>query len=372
MPLFINGIGVVSPLGNSLNDLKLTLTDLRSPTTESFSISSISGEIREEILTIEIQGLEKFISRFSLRRLDKFSKSALLSVNLAIENAKSMLSPDQLQPENMNIVFGTAYGPFTNTFGFLDSIIEFGDKCASPTMFASSVHNSLASQVSIAIKITGFAQTITCFHQTLITTLQTAEALLKSSPNSNILLGVGDEWMPVRGYYEASARERASAKSNSGKYNESGAKEIKASEGFLSLILSNCESEGSLIEIKGIELIHATVEDAADYLKDDETILISSQFNADYAKEALSRKLKKNKIYNFEHYSGRIPCGNIFDLAIAALFILDKTIYKGAYTEDLSMERDICSTAESSDTKIVCLNFIAHDIFSIIRLCGRK
>ena len=193
----ILGIGTVTALGCGIASLKNGLEGAKQPAIRLHSIDTAAGPISMPVYQVEIQGLDHFVPRASLRRIDRFPQMALLSASLAVEDSGGQLAEDR---SRVGIVFGSAYGPAHTTFRFLDSVIDFGDRCASPTPFATSVHNSPASLVSMSLGITGPAITITCFEQTAKAVFEAAEMWLRSGAVDQVLVGLGDEYCPVLGY----------------------------------------------------------------------------------------------------------------------------------------------------------------------------
>jgi 3-oxoacyl-[acyl-carrier-protein] synthase II len=159
-----------------------------------------TGIKKQPLFKVEIQGLDAFMDKRQLRRVDRFSQMALLASYQALADAGT----DLKNTSNTGIVFGSAYGASSATFSFLDSVINDGDKCASPTLFALSVHNSLAAQVSVNMGITGPVQTFSTFGDTVFNVLQLAESWLNNSAADYVLAGFGDEHCAVRTYVAVS------------------------------------------------------------------------------------------------------------------------------------------------------------------------
>lgn len=90
-----------------------------------------------------IDGLEEFFQKRALRRIDHYSKMTLLGASLALKDA-GLLEADR---SRMGVVIATGYGALKTTFDFLDSYLDFGYSCSSPTHFSNSVHNAAAAHV---------------------------------------------------------------------------------------------------------------------------------------------------------------------------------------------------------------------------------
>jgi len=195
MTVSIKGIGIVSPAGCGISAFKESIEKSLTPPLHYDEI----GIKKQALFKAEFHGLEEFMDKRQLRRVDRFSQMALLASYQAISDAG-------LQKENLSnsgIIFGSAYGASSATFSFLDSVIKDGDKCASPTFFALSVHNSLAAQVSVNMGITGPVQTFSTFDDTVFNVLKLAESWLNNSDADYVLAGFGDEHCAVRTYSAA-------------------------------------------------------------------------------------------------------------------------------------------------------------------------
>lgn len=192
----ILGIGTVSALGCGVASLAEALRRNAQPAIQTHAIQTARGLVNVPVFTATPEGLDRFMPKRSLRRLDKFVRLALLASFLAVEDSGLEL-PDRAR---VGVVFGTGYGPLGTTFEFQDTIINDGDKCASPTAFAGSVHNAPASQTAIALGLEGPCQTLTTFGHTAEGVLQTAEAWLREGLADLVLAGLGDEFHPVGAY----------------------------------------------------------------------------------------------------------------------------------------------------------------------------
>jgi 3-oxoacyl-[acyl-carrier-protein] synthase II len=201
MALSILGIGTVTALGSGVETLQQGFEGNIVPNIEKESIQLPAGEIQLSVYKAAIEGLDRFIDKRALRRIDRFAQIALLSTYLAVENSGIELT----DPSRVGVIFGSSYGPTRTTFKFLDNIIDDGDFGASPTHFANSVHNALASQVSIFMKFTGPCSTVTCFEHTLSNVLLTAQNWLDDGICDYVLAGLGDEYCNVLGYAAAKA-----------------------------------------------------------------------------------------------------------------------------------------------------------------------
>ena len=192
----ILGIGSVSALGCGISTIKEGLLAERRPNIEKKRLLTAEGEKTLPVYSSTVEGLDRFIPRNKLRRVDPFLQMGLLSSYLAFEDSGIEIE----DKSRVGIIFGTGFGPLQTSFSFFDTLIDDGDKCASPTLFANSVHNSMVSNVSIALKIEGPCQTLTCFDMTTAAVFSTASSWIESGVVDYVLAGVGDEYCEVRGY----------------------------------------------------------------------------------------------------------------------------------------------------------------------------
>ena len=228
MDLSVQGIGIVAAIGSGVDRLQAALNGERQPVTVRQSLLTRSGECELVVLQPQYENIDEYLPKRAQRRLDGITKSAVLASLLAIED-----SGIELQDRSrLGIAFGTANGPLRTTFNLLDTIIEEGDSYASPTQFAASVHNTMASQASILLGCTGPVITVTAAQNTVVETLRTASLWLEQGYADYILAGFGDEYCDVCGYYAASEGKAPS-------------EQITSGSGFVTLLLTAATGRNS-------------------------------------------------------------------------------------------------------------------------------
>jgi 3-oxoacyl-[acyl-carrier-protein] synthase II len=205
----ILGIGVVSPLGNGAGAFWQGLGRGHAPATAEHSVATPQGPRSLTLFESTDAGLERFVTRASLRRMDSFSRWALLAACLALEDAGLALGDEDKR--RTGLALATGYGCQNATYAFLDEVIDHGDKCASPTHFANSVHNALASQTSLGLGIQGPCQTLSAFEQSPLHALWAARSWLESGAASRVLAGFGDESCGLLEYAIAATAQRPAA-----------------------------------------------------------------------------------------------------------------------------------------------------------------
>ena len=317
MGLSILGIGTVSALGSGVQTLREGLQRKVKPNIEKKLIPTVNGDQVLPIYQPIPNGLDRFIPKRALRRIDQFAQQALLSTHLAIEDAEIEFE----DKSRVGIVFGSGYGPTRTTFKFLDNIIDDGDIGASPTHFANSVHNALASQISIFLGLTGPCSTVTCFEHTLSNVLITAQDWLDQNIVDHVLVGLGDEYCDVLGY--------ASIGIDSSK-----GKELKPlnymdctflpGEGHITFLISNDKTgQPTYATISEIQ-IRKNIDDTNKIIYDD-PIIINAMGKLNQGKTF--SKLKQNRVNSYTELYGGMPISGAFDMAVACLSLKDKKLY---------------------------------------------
>lgn len=155
------------------------------------------GDAGIELLRAGVSGLEQYVAKSKLRRVDHYSRMALLAAGRTLEDSK-LSSPES--SNRTGVIVATGYGALESTFSFLDSYIERGDKLALPTHFSNSVHNAAAAHISICYGISGPTLTVSQFDLSFISALITAGTWLETDKVDAVLVGAVDEWCELTGY----------------------------------------------------------------------------------------------------------------------------------------------------------------------------
>jgi len=189
--LKINGLGLVGGFGCGKQDLLTALAERRCHPGQV----ELRGQ-QFPLYQADTAALENHLNKRALRRIDHFSRLALLGAFQALEDAGQ---PD-LDRSRLGVVVCSGFGALSTTFKFLDSVLEDGDAFASPTAFSNSVHNAAAAHISMQLKITGPSLTVSQFDQSLVSGLLTARQWLDEGRVDAVLLGTVDEYCSVLGY----------------------------------------------------------------------------------------------------------------------------------------------------------------------------
>ena len=185
----IRGIGVVGAFGTGVDALRGALAGAPAEPQPPPATGTPA------ILRAGTAALEGFVDRKALRRMDAISRLAILGACLALRDA-GIDRPD----ERTGVVLSTGYGPSGTTLAFLDSFIESGDTCSSPTAFSSSVHNAPAANLSTLLGVTGPNLTVSQFEVSASSALLTAALWLEEGRVDRVLVGGVDEYGEVLGY----------------------------------------------------------------------------------------------------------------------------------------------------------------------------
>ncbi len=193
--IVIEGIGAVGGFGCGISVLSRALTEASS-SPGTFDLSTGSGTVRIPAFLADVSRLGEFIPVRTLRRIDRFSRLALLGSHLALADAEL----PEAERSRLGIIIASGYGATGITYAFLKSFISDGDICASPTYFANSVHNSAAAHISIQLGATGPSLTVTHFHLSVPSALATARLWLAEGRVQRVLFGAVDELSELIGY----------------------------------------------------------------------------------------------------------------------------------------------------------------------------
>ena len=189
------GLSQVSAAGTGIEALRDALRGKR-PEPEWVPCNPADPDARVPVLRCGAVRLESLAEPAVLRRMDDFSRRALLTGSLALREAGAL----QGGSERTGLVVATAYGPLTTMFRYLDQVLDKGDGRGSPVLFANSLHNAPASYLSLLLGLRGPSLTVTGFHHAFARALGAALDWLSRGDVARVLLIADDEFHPVLGY----------------------------------------------------------------------------------------------------------------------------------------------------------------------------
>jgi 3-oxoacyl-[acyl-carrier-protein] synthase II len=192
----IRGIGTVGGFGCGVGPLEAALAGNAVPPGE-LALTVPGSPASLPAFLADTTSLKDFIPLRTLRRVDHFSRLALLGAHLALADAGLAESEHRA----LGVVIASGHGATGITLAFQDSFINDGDICASPTHFANSVHNSAAANISILLGATGPSLTVSQFHLSVPSALLAARQWLLEGRVDRVLFGAVDELSQLTGHY---------------------------------------------------------------------------------------------------------------------------------------------------------------------------
>jgi 3-oxoacyl-[acyl-carrier-protein] synthase II len=296
----ITGIGAVTACGQGVAAL-LAVLEKGSP----------GADYR-----VATQGLDEFVPAKQSRRMDNFTRMAVLAACLAVRDAGS--EADAAFKSGTGIVFGSALGPQGSSFSFLDGIMDGGDNCASSFLFTNSVHSTAAAQVALTLGIRGPMRTITAFSHTAGAAFASASSWITSSLASRVMVILTEETSAVQQY-------GADRKGARGPIRPFG-KECSyvPGEGCVAFILE--DSAGGYCALRHLDLC-LRVEAAAGRAANCDMLFSAAAGRADEF-ETYSRLWSGQTPYAaYSPFYGSLYAGLGFELAIAALSLKKQVIF---------------------------------------------
>lgn len=335
----IQGIGLVGGFGCGLEDFAAALAGGATPTRPA---AFAGGEI--PALLADTAPLERFVDKRALRRIDHFSRLALLGAHLALEEA----GLPALDRTRLGLIVATGYGATATTFAFLDTVHDGGDALASPTHFSSSVHNAAAAHAAILLGITGPNLTVSQFELSVPSALLAAQGWLAEGRVDAVLFGGVDEACAVLRYCRHRFFPEPSDLIRPFAFDRQSAVPGEGAAFFLLTAEAGAARYGRIVEVRqGNAAVRPPVLDAAPlYL-----------LGADGHREcsaAYPRYLPAEaRCSAYAPSYGSLPVGPAFDLAVAALACRDDRLPGG----EALAGRELC-----------CLKFGRDDAYGFIRL----
>ncbi|MDR3669381.1 MAG: beta-ketoacyl synthase N-terminal-like domain-containing protein [Holophaga sp.] len=185
MRIALQGIGVLGGFGCGVRDLARAMAQGVAPD------AAPAAELRADPAP-----LERFVPRRGLRRLDRFSRMAALAAHLALEDAGA-LGDDH---DRLGVIVASGWGATGTTLALIDSIIEGGDVCASPILFAGSLHNAAAAHLAILLGARGPSLSVSQFQLSAPSALMAARLWLDQGRAERVLVGAVDELSELAGH----------------------------------------------------------------------------------------------------------------------------------------------------------------------------
>jgi 3-oxoacyl-[acyl-carrier-protein] synthase II len=313
MRMAVKGIGVAGGFGTGVADFAAALERGTVPA-GSLRVSTGDGERELPALRAKIDGLDEFIPKRALRRVDNFSKLGLLGASLALRDAGWSADLDRV-----GMVIASGYGATATTFAFLDSIIADGDICASPTHFANSVHNAAAANISMLLGARGPSLTVSQYELSVPSALITAQCWLAEGRVDAVLVGAIDEVSELVGYLKL--------RGCSG-FGHLEAESAILGEGAAFLLLTRADDAPAYCHIDAVEM--GSLCAGAPVLPQDALIICDADDGNEIASRWPSLLPETASTACYTALYGSMPAGAAFDLAAAALVLQRGEVYSAA------------------------------------------
>lgn len=351
MKLAIQGVGAVGGFGCGIEALRMALINQRVRA-QSVSVKTDQGPREMTAFLADTARLEDFLNKKALRRVDHFSKMALLGSFLALQDA-GRLEDDR---QRMGLVVATGYGACRTTFAFLDSFFESGDQLSSPIHFSNSVHNAAGANISMVLEISGPGLTVSQFGMSIPSALLTAGIWLEEGRVDSVLFGGVDEYSELLGHCWHRFFGETIGDVQDMKPTVFDLQSAIPGEGAAFFLLTRAE-EGNPSPYGFIGEVNTGRYSREPSGTAEETLLF---IGADGHKKCGSfyKRLLPEKALTacYTPLYGSLPVGPAFDLAIAALTIKNKRVFPSPYPSGENPAlRIIEEETDFKGEKICCL-----------------
>ncbi|HMB14666.1 MAG TPA: beta-ketoacyl synthase N-terminal-like domain-containing protein [Pelovirga sp.] len=345
MRLAIQGIGITGSFGAGVDALRTALQS-RTVAPQQLSVDHHDGVSDSfPAYRATTTGLERFLPKRELRRIDHFSKMTLYAAHLALEDAE-LLEADR---SRTGVVVASGYGPLKTTFNFLDSYLDFGYSCSSPTHFSNSVHNAAAAHVSMQLKLTSPSLTVTQFEMSVASALLSARQWLEEGRVDRVLFGATDEYCEVLRY----CRRHFFADGEQGPLRplDLDAQTAMVGEGAVFMVLERADNRAAYAAIDSVILgNHAVVP----LELPPAAVVVAGADGHRQCGRWYAEIIGDQPVVACSPYYGSFPAAAGFDLAAAALMMRDQQLYAGPQDAAANLHESAFLPADE-DTKLAGL-----------------
>ncbi len=364
MKTYIRGIGAVGGFGCGIHDLMACLINGTCPLPSS--VGEGDSDLIYPAYTADTSYLGGVVPKRALRRIDHFSQLALTGACLAINDA----GPDSLDRHSTGLVICSGYGSARTTFSFLDSIIDYGDSCASPTLFSNSVHNAAAGHISILLGLEGPCLTVSQFEMSVPSGLLSAMQWLEEERVEQVLFGAVDEYCDVLGY----CYQRYYGKSDNMTLTPLVPDQQSAvpGEGASFFILSKAKSDlkdyGAVSSVK-----IGNIADRGEAFSEDSFFILNADGHKECDKSYYAVVPQGSPVSCYTPLYGSMPTGTAFDMAIGALSLQEGKFFQSPEPVGHPENYRVLRGNRLKDKRsISCVNAGRHGEFSLITLSDNR
>ncbi|QDS32890.1 beta-ketoacyl-ACP synthase II [Brevibacillus brevis] len=148
----VTGMGVISPIGNTVNQFWNSLVQGKSGISHIDTFDTARNKTKIAGLVRDFDPVERF-GRKEARRMDRFCQFALAAVEEALEDAELRL--DELDRERIGVYVGSGIGGVETLLEQHDVLRERGPERISPTLVPMLISNMAAAMISIKYGLYG-------------------------------------------------------------------------------------------------------------------------------------------------------------------------------------------------------------------------
>lgn len=306
MKVAIKGIGVVGGFGCDTQSLEAAVINHKSSLLEPSHECFVPDETAAftPIPAADTALLGRFVPPKALRRVDHYSRMAILAGYLALQDAKQGAGMDAL-PEPMGVIVATGMGPTAGTLDTQSPDADPADLHLSPIQFSNSVHNAAAAYISMLLKIRGPNVSINQYDMSVPLAFQTALDWLEEGRAASVLVGGVDCFS--KGIDEASVCTPNRKDGNSSR------RPVPAGEGSAFFVLTPAVEKESRYPFIHDVRIGQCLQNIA--------LPASALFLHDGSGEEAARIGPAARQAVFSRVYGAFPSSMALDLAMAALFL---------------------------------------------------
>ena len=158
----VTGLGAVSPIGNNVNELWNGLLEGKNgiDLITKFDASNFDTKFAAEVKNFDA---EKYLDKKSIKRMDPFTQYALVTAEMALEDAK--LNFDKVDKDRFGVIFGSGIGGMiTNQQQHFNYYETKNPRQISPYFVTMMISDIAAGQISIKYGLKGpnYATTSAC------------------------------------------------------------------------------------------------------------------------------------------------------------------------------------------------------------------
>lgn len=153
----VTGMGVISPLGNNLEEFKKNIFSGKSGVDKikSFDPEGLDVQIAAEVKNFDIKDFDKEIKVIELKRIDRFSQFAIAASISAYQD--SLLDLNKIDPYRVGVIVGSGIGGIISLEEGIKTMINKSPNFVSPYLSAMMIPNMASGWVSMKLKINGYS-----------------------------------------------------------------------------------------------------------------------------------------------------------------------------------------------------------------------